>query len=93
MGIHSGFLNSDSDSWENLAASRVSHNERNYFCTSTKCCTIFQPQNKFNAKLGKVVETFYSRRLNKVFKFKNKECRAQNCPDCGEPLIWKAAVK
>lgn len=84
--------NADCESWENLASLKSVYNERNYFCTSTKCCTIYSTQEKFNRKTQKVEITHYSRQLNKVLKFENQRDTGQAvryCPDCGQPLISK----
>jgi hypothetical protein len=89
--IHDSYLNHDSDSWETLASLKSVYNERNYFCTSAKCCTIYSTQEKYNNKKQKMETTHYSRRLNKVLKFGNVKDSLQmrDCPDCGEPLIAK----
>lgn len=87
----SKIYNESCESWENMASIRVT-DERNYYCTSNKCCNVPYTQQKYNGKTKQVETVYYTKRINKVFRAKSKKPLVC-CEKCNEPLMSKRVVQ
>lgn len=85
-GIHSGFLNGDSESWENIASARRPKGY-SFFCTSDACCKKPYVTNR-KMKDGTIKPFTYYRIEAKVMKFNSVSLAVNDvCPDCKHTLF------